>query len=124
MKSKMTDDELSELAEALDNACQEWTAAGGVIEPRDRGETHQCACPFGAHIDAEDRYPGHTTVIRLTRLPRSVVVGFIRGFDGYDPFAESTTCRLRALVEATSDDRAVELGGQFRRRYGPEGLAR
>lgn len=106
----MTPEELSELAECLDDACREAQRGGWRIVPCcganvPRGE----CCPFGALIGPDDNppYPTFVTVSNCLRRDDMIsdVRAFMRGFDGYpnvpDPLPRD----------------AFLLGRSFRERY-------
>lgn len=101
----MDDEELSELAECLEDACQEAERTGlrvydGYLMP------DSSCCPFGALIYR--RFPGrlHPWPWDVNAgVPRDVVEGFMRGFDN------------KPSRDGVIDERAFTLGRQFRERY-------
>lgn len=97
----MTDEELSELAEALQDACDLARYRGHKI-----GNTGACTCPFGAllfPVDPEGMRPWPFDIEARTQLPHAIAEGFTRGFD------DNRMC--------DSDPRAFALGRLFREQY-------
>jgi len=75
----MTDDDASELAEALATACDEWIAGGGHIGGI--FDETDCRCPFGALHPEGPRHPGPSEVFAATGISTDDVDAFMRGFD-------------------------------------------
>lgn len=93
IKQHMSDEDLSELAEALEDACVAAKAKGKNVSVfRLTG----CVCPLGAMFGGT--FPWANTILFL---PLSVTTGFACGFDGNEP---------------AGDPRAFALGAAFRRR--------
>lgn len=101
MNETMTDEELSELAEALEDACQEIARYGGKV-----GASWDCFCPLGALFKplSDSRLVIRRPASCSVPLPVPVACGFGWGFDGAD-------------FEEWWDRRAYELGQQFREKY-------
>ena len=93
----MTDDEISELAECLEDACQQSAV------PVSRTGKGDCCCPFGA-MAIWPRNPMAYVVARSTGLAVEDARAFIHGYDGLS--------RSR-----TDDPRLYALGKQFAERY-------
>ena len=100
----MTDEELSELAEALQNACDVWIARGGRIGWK-QGDK-KCRCPFGAMRVKGDRFPSVKTVSRSLKIDRSVARAFTLGFDVGGGW-----------TEGCGSIQGFDLGKQFRAQY-------
>lgn len=99
-----SDDDYSEFAEALDDACQEWLAKGGRIG--DDATRDECACPLGAAMDHPDvRFPGRLVASMSLGISCTLAWDFARGFDG------------DAARGTNVDRRAYALGQQFRAKY-------
>lgn len=98
----MTDDDASELAEALATACDEWIAGGGHIGALLSGD---CRCPFGALHPEGPRHPGPSEASAATGLSRDDVSAFMQGFDAAVILHYDWIHPLRVL------------GHQFRDRY-------
>ena len=103
MTATLTDDELSELAECLDDACAEAIRKGKRIQPCDDANFHETnCCPFGALMGFA--YPFPHLVSAYFALPLQTVEDFMGGFDVGDP--------SRKIKSA-----AFQLGRYFRERY-------
>lgn len=98
----MTDEELSELAECLEDACQARIAEGKRIGPTQMGDR---MCPLGALLNSPlVPFPGAYRVEKETRIPCSVASGFINGFDGHQVYPGDNLA-------------AFNLGRSFRERH-------
>lgn len=103
MNETLSDEELSELAECLEDACQEIISCGeSVSSARGRWD---CYCPLGALFkplwgERVVRRPSEFVV----SLPKGIAAGFGYGFDGCE-------------MEMGWDPRAYELGKLFREKY-------
>ncbi len=75
----MTPDEMSELAEALDDACAEAVAKGCVIRPHTGPPRPGECCPFGALLGRQ--YPDAYYAAEVARVPVGFVLGFMQAFD-------------------------------------------
>jgi len=79
----LSDDEISELAEALWDAC---AASGRKVVPDDDLVGAGCCCPFGALIPMAppswlgDGYPTASTVSARVNITRQDADAFMRGF--------------------------------------------
>jgi hypothetical protein len=69
----MTDEDFSELGEALEYACESASKNGKIV-----------TCPFKEFLGSGDRYP--EAVEAITGIPRTVVGAFNQGFDGAKRF--------------------------------------
>lgn len=99
---QLSDDELSELAECIEHACQEAIGDGVFIRPGGEPRGPDCNCPLGAL--AHTRYPWPSEASRATGLHEQTAASFMLGYDGAgDAFA--------------CDRGAYDLGRQFRERY-------
>lgn len=97
----MDADELSELAECLQNACDEWITKGGRIAPFEGNVTFgdgRCNCPVGALVGAHYPLPSW-----LGDMGPVEWHGFMRGFD----------------EDAPGDGDFIALGHLFREQYCP-----
>ncbi len=95
----MTDEELSELAECLEDACQKHIANGGKIG------YYPYYCPVGAMLRA--RTPGWSNAAEALGVPVNIISGFMAGFDGDN----------KGGYGFNDDPRAFDLGRQFSERY-------
>ena len=104
-------DELSELAEAIDAACQAWIAEGGTIGLTPSGGAYQrtsfkCRCPLGALLGGR-QWPSEaywqSRPSALKGLPIKQAKEFYIGFEGWREFYSGTDAEL--------------LGRFFRERY-------
>lgn len=94
----MSDEELSELAECLQDACEK--------DPRGvSADSINCACPLGALFSTEHARPFQRSV----PLPPDVYFGFVRGFQDNSPDYASDVISV--------DARAYALGQLFRKHY-------
>jgi len=94
----MTDEQLSELAECLADACR-----GKRLRPFNaRDMFGPSCCPLGALIG--DQYPNPGHVANATSIPSEITYGIARGFDGDG----------QVSVGGTIDPRAFALGRLFR----------
>jgi len=100
----MTDEEISELAEALQNACDAWVAGGGRIGSRRADK--KCRCPFGAMRVMGNSFPSIDKIARSLKVDRSFVQAFTLGFDVGSGGSMSTGCSA-----------GFYLGQQFRAQY-------
>lgn len=109
-RSLLSDDELSELAECLEDACQERIRQGyRIAPPNAQVDAGEC-CPLGALLlQPEVGMPAHpaaATVSSRTGLPWLIAASFMAGFD--------ETCRPSSASWAR---KAVALGRMFREKY-------
>jgi hypothetical protein len=107
MGSQMTDEELSELAECLQDACTTVPPPFSVSsELMDRGGLS--CCPMGALCGVTGwvghRFPLPDYVEGSVKLPMNIAGAFIRGFDGGGTIP-------------SDDPRAFALGRLFREQY-------
>lgn len=96
-KGMRSDDELSELAEALADACERSPV-------RVSASDKECACPFGALLGPPSRRPSGIQVLdMIPALGGAHLVPFMAAFDG--------------ISNPTGDSRMFDLGLQFRELY-------
>lgn len=103
----MTDEQLSELAEALDDACQERVREGWTITA---GEGVKHCCPFGALGHRSHPMP----YVMRQYVPENIAASFMNGFDGN----RISNLRFFPRSHLGFDIRAFNLGRSFRVRYG------
>ena len=97
MQSELGPDELSELAECLDDACQVAMSFGLRI-----GKAEYDCCPLGAAMGPSiNRQPSPGTAASFLGIPYRVAALFVSGFDGH----------------VVPDSDAYNLGRSFRERY-------
>ena len=96
----MTDEEISELAECLEDACREAIATGRIVSRSRFFEAHDNLCPL--HAAAE--FGGGRSPGVLRGLPQPYYGSFVRGFDNRP-------------AGAFTDPRLYALGQQFAERY-------
>lgn len=95
----MSDEDFSELAEALEDACVKYFDAGRIISSFD--EPNHLS-PFGALLEGSmGRIPYPETVETITGIPAAVVGAFNQGFMGSKRFSYFSV-------------KAYNLGRQFR----------
>jgi hypothetical protein len=80
----MTPDELSELAECLEDACREAELRGWIVGPPIVGNPTPCCCPFGALIAGRGpRVPTPGQVLMCgVAIHYDSISAFMHGFDG------------------------------------------
>lgn len=76
----LSSEDLSEIAEMLDDACQQWIAKGGKIG-KTASYVSRCRCPFGAMVPEGPPQPTPTAVVGYTGMPHNFVSDFMIGFD-------------------------------------------
>lgn len=98
----MTDEELSELAECLEDACRGRILAG-FHDRRTVYGVRSC-CPLGAAVFAVDgsNYPNPKCAAQILGIPEQIGWSIARGFDGDEPSRQM------------HDQRAFDLGRLFR----------
>jgi len=103
----VTDEEMSELAECLADACANVPRPFVVTDAETRLDRLGC-CPMGALVGLTGwvghRYPLPDYVMNATGLPDTVAGAFIRGFDGGSPIP-------------SDDPRVTDLGRLFHEEY-------
>jgi hypothetical protein len=98
----VTDEEMSELAECLQDACEDAQRVGMRLVPQSFGLPTNGDCPLGAATGY--RYPFAHDAARYLQIEQAVAFGFVRGFDG-------------ATNPSNGDWRAFNLGRLFREQY-------
>lgn len=99
----MTDEEISEFAEALEWACQEAITKGFTIS--NLGQC--CCCPMGALIEplGAVTHPDCWKAANALNIAADEARSFMRGFDGWPK------------MQWGHDERLYRLGNQFRSKY-------
>lgn len=104
----MTDEDLSELAECIQDACESTCRPIAPFDLRYRVPGLLPCCLLGALLDDDEkwgRYPNPGQAGDALGIPREVSYGLSRGFDGSDQ-------------SSFDDPRAFALGRFFREQYG------
>lgn len=114
------EDELSELAEALEAACDEAEQLGYKITPFHNywPKNKNYCCPFGALLVLEkttttlcDRYPAAMQASVRLQIPWEVVLGFIAGFENENSSISMFNSKYTLFCSAK------EMGKIFRYKY-------
>jgi len=106
--ARMSDDEISELAEALENACRAFERMGGCIT-----SAHMTfgRCPIEALLRRiGDPHPSGDVAAKLLKIDPGAAWSFMAGFDGDRTYRN----------EPDSDRRLFQLGRLFREQYDPD----
>jgi hypothetical protein len=99
----MDDEELSELAECLEDACQAAVRRGRCVS---QYRLMDNCCPLGALINGNRHlgFPGALRTAEVTGIDFGTALGFMAGFDG-------------ATCPPAGESRAFAIGRLFREKY-------
>ncbi len=109
----MTDEEIDELAEVLEDACQEHERNGGVVGDPDRHEypaEFDCKCPFACLLGGPDTQPQSMVIATHCDIEVTDALSFTLGFDAFPRASAPSNCK-------PFDERLFDLGRKFRATY-------
>jgi hypothetical protein len=106
----VTDEEIDELAEALEDGCQEQGRNGGLVGDLDLDALLYCRCPFACLLGGADPQPQSMVIATHCDIEVTDALSFTLGFDAFPKASAPRNCH-------PFDVRLFDLGRQFRAKY-------